>query len=63
MSGEQVVITIDDEANVKVGARKVRGADCVKLTKDFEDALGAVSDDVKTPDFYQQANAGTKAQQ
>jgi hypothetical protein len=59
---EQIVVTVSDAGEVQVKAECVKGQGCQALTKAIENALGRTVADVKTPDYYQQANqAATKA--
>lgn len=53
MSGEQVIIKIDEEGAISVGAKNIKGAGCAALTREFEAALGSTTSDVKTGEFYQ----------
>jgi len=48
-----ITIDIDLEGNAKVAVSGVKGKSCSDVTKAFEKALGTVSKDTKTPEFYQ----------
>lgn len=39
---EEIIIDIDETGNVKVEGKGFRDGDCLKLTKDIEDALGTI---------------------
>ncbi len=49
---QELEITIDDDGNVTIKVVGVAGPDCLKLTKDIEEALGIVVDRQRTNDFY-----------
>lgn len=54
---EQIIITVDAEANTKVEVKGHTGSGCTKLTEQLEKDLGVTSEDVKTGEYYQQAQA------
>lgn len=49
---ETVVVTVDPEGNVTVGAQGVKGAGCKQLTAAIEGAIGRTTEDVKTAEFF-----------
>jgi len=51
---QELEITIDDDGNVTIKVVGVAGPDCLKLTKEIEEALGVVTDRQRTNDFYQE---------
>lgn len=56
----QITIDISPQGDITVGVKGVSGQSCTDLTKKIEDALGATSKDVKTPDFYKKNTQGIK---
>ena len=59
---EQIIVTIDPEAAVKVEVKGVAGSDCAKLTEDLEKALGETTEDTKTHEYHKQAKTDVHAQ-
>lgn len=51
-SRKQIDFTIDEEGNVSIEVKGVAGADCEKLTREIEEALGIVSERSRTSEFY-----------
>jgi hypothetical protein len=51
---QELEITIDDDGNVSIKVLGVSGPDCLKLTKEIEEALGVVVDRQRTGEFYQE---------
>jgi hypothetical protein len=51
---QELEITIDDDGNVSIKVLGVGGPDCLKLTKEIEEALGVVIDRQRTSEFYQE---------
>ena len=49
---KQIDFTIDDEGNVSIEVKGVAGADCEKLTREIEEALGIVSERSRTSEYY-----------
>lgn len=49
---QELEITIDDDGNVTIKVVGVSGPECLKLTKEIEEALGTVVDRQRTNDFY-----------
>lgn len=58
---QQVIVEIDADGNVKVGAQGVSGPGCQALTRAIEQALGQASSDKKTAEFYQQEKTNARA--
>ena len=51
-SRKQIDFTIDEEGNVSIEVKGVAGADCEKLTREIEEALGIVSERSRTSEYY-----------
>ena len=51
----EVVVSPTGEATVQT--KGYAGADCLQASRFLEDALGAVTDDRKTTEFYQEERA------
>ena len=51
---QELEFTIDDDGKISIKVIGGDGASCLELTKAIEEALGAVVDRKKTPDFYVQ---------
>lgn len=59
---ETVVVEIDEETGaMTIGAENVVGPHCKQLTAEFEQAVGVVTNDVKRPEFFQQAKNVNRA--
>jgi hypothetical protein len=58
---ERIEITIDEAGETQVAVKGCAGAGCKALTKDIENALGEVSKDEKTSEYYQRATTGQRA--
>ena len=54
---EQVTIDIDEQGNAKLTVNGCPGSSCKNLTAQIEKALGTVSNDKNTGEFYEQAKA------
>ena len=54
---KRIEIAVDKEGNSKVEAFGFSGKGCMDATKEIEDALGGVSEDVKKPEFRQGGSA------
>ena len=52
---EQIIITIDKDASVKVEVQGHAGSGCTSLTKEIERALGETTKDEKTQEYHQRA--------
>ena len=50
---EQIIIDIDNDANVQLTVKGIKGASCTKVTEQIEKALGTVESSRKTSDFHQ----------
>ena len=51
-SRKQIEFTIDEEGNVSILVKGVAGAECEKLTREIEEALGIVTERSRTSEFY-----------
>jgi len=47
-------ITISPTGEVEIAVKGVNGPQCVKITRDLEEALGLVSNREKTSEFYKE---------
>jgi hypothetical protein len=56
---EQIIVTVDEQGNVKVEAKGVQGVGCRKLTEAIRNALGETTHSTKKPELY--AAAGQAA--
>jgi hypothetical protein len=54
MEMKELEITIDRDGRVQVAVRGVQGEGCLDLTKNIEQAVGAVEERVHTAEFYEQ---------
>ncbi len=50
---KHITIEVSPEGNVKIEGHEFKGAECERATKAFEEALGAVADKKKKPEFHQ----------
>ncbi len=50
---KDIFFTIDENGEVKIEVKGAPGEDCMKLTKEIEEALGLVEDRSMTSEFYQ----------
>ena len=48
---QEFTIDIDERGDVRVEGHGIDGADCAKLTKELETALGETTKQVKKPEF------------
>jgi hypothetical protein len=55
MTMQELEITIDNEGRVLVHVTGVKGDECLKLTKNLEDAVGDVQERSFSSDYYEQA--------
>ena len=55
MDKPEVVIEIDEEGNPKITVNGCAGPSCKDLTRNIEKALGTVSKDAPTKEFYETA--------
>lgn len=51
---KDIFFTIDENGEVKIEVKGAPGEDCMKLTKEIEEALGLVSDRQMTSEYFQQ---------
>lgn len=58
---EQVIVTVDQNGNVKVGVEGVAGPHCKKVSDAIEKSLGAVTKSEPTADFRKSATQAKKA--
>ncbi|MEY3012222.1 MAG: hypothetical protein RIT45_957 [Pseudomonadota bacterium] len=57
----EIQFSIDDEGNVSIEVKGVAGAECERITREIEEALGIVTSREKTSEFYIQAETTEKA--
>ena len=57
---KQIDFTIDEEGNVSIQVKGVAGAECEKLTREIEAALGIVSERTRTSEYYIQGEQSEK---
>jgi hypothetical protein len=57
---EQIIITIDENAETKVEVKGHAGAGCKALTEALEKALGETTQDTKTHEYHQRATQGAQ---
>ena len=50
---KDIFFTIDENGEVKIEVKGAPGEDCLKLTKEIEEALGIVEERSMTAEFYQ----------
>lgn len=51
---QELEISITPEGEVKIEVKGVKGASCLDVTKDIEEALGVVKSRENTSEYYQQ---------
>ncbi len=51
---KDIFFTIDENGEVKIEVKGAPGEDCMKLTKEIEEALGLVGERSMTAEYYQQ---------
>ncbi len=54
----EIQFTIDDNGEVSIQVLGVKGAECERITREIELALGMVSARQHTSEYYQQAETG-----
>jgi hypothetical protein len=59
----QIEVTVAADGETKVEVKGAVGRQCADLTQALESALGTVTQDVRRPEFYQQAKQTQKFQQ
>ena len=52
MSGKKIIITITKEGEIKIEAQGYEGSGCLKATKPFEQAFGAVTERELKEEYY-----------
>jgi hypothetical protein len=50
---EEIIITIDNDANVEVAVKGVKGKSCKEITEKIEKAIGRVESSRTTAEFHQ----------
>lgn len=60
---KQIIITITPEGDAEIKTTGFKGSACSLATREIERALGKVTKDTKTPDFYQGNEQKVKATQ
>lgn len=55
----EITFTIDDNGEVSIQVSGVKGAECERLTREIEQALGMVQTRQHTSEYYQQAETVT----
>ncbi|HRE89035.1 MAG TPA: DUF2997 domain-containing protein [Myxococcota bacterium] len=50
---KDIFFTIDENGEVKIEVKGAPGEDCLKLTKEIEEALGLVGERSMTSEYYQ----------
>lgn len=50
---KDIFFTIDENGEVKIEVKGAPGEDCMKLTKEIEEALGLVGERTMTSEYYQ----------
>jgi hypothetical protein len=50
---KDIFFTIDENGEVKIEVKGAPGEDCMKLTREIEEALGLVGDRQMTGEYYQ----------
>lgn len=58
---KQIEVLISPEGEVTITAKGFKGKGCKDATKAIEAALGVVSKDTKSPEYYQEATTQLKA--
>jgi hypothetical protein len=58
----ELVVTISPDGEVTVEARGVEGPACAELLRPFDEALGAVRDRRRKPEYYRQTGRTLKEQ-
>ncbi len=51
---KNITFTIDENGEVKIEVKGAPGEDCMKLTKEIEEALGMVGERSMTSEYFQQ---------
>ncbi len=57
MNKSTIEIVVSPAGDISINAIGFKGADCEKATQALEEALGAVTDRVKKPEYYARATA------
>lgn len=59
----EIQFTIDDNGEVSIQVLGVKGAECEKLTREMEEALGIVKARQHTSEYWQSNETGVKIEQ
>ncbi len=59
----EIQFTIDDNGEVSIQVLGVKGAECEKLTREMEEALGIVTTRQHTSEYWQAAETAVKLEQ
>lgn len=54
MGMEQIEIQVDRDGNVTVHVEGVKGDECLRITKDLEEVLGAVAERVYSAEYFEE---------
>lgn len=54
MEMQELEIVIDKEGRVQVRVQGAHGQECLGVTKNLEDAVGAVEERIYAPEYYEQ---------
>ncbi|WP_028973402.1 DUF2997 domain-containing protein [Spirochaeta cellobiosiphila] len=55
----ELEVTISETGEVELTVKGVNGPQCLRITKELEEALGLVSDRQKTSDYYKESDDQT----
>lgn len=57
---KEIIVTIGTDGGAEVQTKGYTGKSCSDASREIEKALGAVTSDRKTPEYYQQATTGNQ---
>ncbi len=57
---QEIAFNIGPDGSVEIEVKGVKGADCVELTRELEEALGIVKNRVYTSEYYQEEQSVTQ---